>query len=318
MTPFKLSEELLDQINSDIVAKNNNALQTLVKEYHFADLAEIFEALQIDQAVYLFKLIDSEKSADMLPELDEDVRESILDALSSEEIATEIEELDTDDAVDIIAELSDEVRIEVINQISDTEHADDIRELLTYDENSAGGLMAKELVCVNQNWTVTRCVREMRIQAQEVTRVHSIYVVDNENILLGRLSLKDLLTANEKSKIKSVYIPKVDYVTIDVDGEEVAKIMSKYDLEAIPVVNEQKQLVGRITIDDIVDLIKDEAEKDYQLAAGISSDVEADDSIFQHTKARLPWLILGLVGGLGGVFILEGFEGFMNHPSHPA
>ena len=318
MTPFKLSEELLDQINSDIVAQNNNTLQTLVKEYHYADLAEIFEALQIDQAVYLFKLIDSEKSADMLPELDEDVRESILDALSSEEIATEIEELDTDDAVDIIAELSDEVRIEVINQISDTEHADDIRELLTYDENSAGGLMAKELVCVNQNWTVTRCVREMRIQAQEVTRVHSIYVVDNENILLGRLSLKDLLTANEKSKIKSVYIPKVDYVTIDVDGEEVAKIMSKYDLEAIPVVNEQKQLVGRITIDDIVDLIKDEAEKDYQLAAGISSDVEADDSIFQHTKARLPWLILGLVGGLGSVFILEGFEGFMNHPSHKA
>ena len=318
MTPFKLSEELLDQINSDIVAQNNNALQTLVKEYHYADLAEIFEALQIDQAVYLFKLIDSEKSADMLPELDEDVRESILDALSSEEIATEIEELDTDDAVDIIAELSDEVRIEVINQISDTEHADDIRELLTYDENSAGGLMAKELVCVNQNWTVTRCVREMRIQAQEVTRVHSIYVVDNENILLGRLSLKDLLTANEKSKIKSVYIPKVDYVTIDVNGEEVAKIMSKYDLEAIPVVNEQKQLVGRITIDDILDLIKDEAEKDYQLAAGISSDVEADDSIFQHTKARLPWLILGLVGGLGSVFILEGFEGFMNHPSHKA
>ena len=318
MTPFKLSEELLDQINSDIVAQNNNALQTLVKEYHYADLAEIFEALQIDQAVYLFKLIDSEKSADMLPELDEDVRESILDALSSEEIAIEIEELDTDDAVDISAELSDEVRIEVINQISDTEHADDIRELLTYDENSAGGLMAKELVCVNQNWTVTRCVREMRIQAREVTRVHSIYVVDNENILLGRLSLKDLLTANEKSKIKSVYIPKVDYVTIDVDGEEVAKIMSKYDLEAIPVVNEQKQLVGRITIDDIVDLIKDEAEKDYQLAAGISSDVEADDSIFQHSKARLPWLILGLIGGLGGVFILEGFEGFMNHPSHKA
>ena len=318
MTPFKLSEELLDQINSDIVAQNNKALQTLVKEYHYADLAEIFEALQIDQAVYLFKLIDSEKSADMLPELDEDVRESILDALSSEEIATEIEELDTDDAVDIIAELPDELRKEVINQISDTEHADDIRELLTYDENSAGGLMAKELVCVNQNWTVTRCVREMRIQAQEVTRVHSIYVVDNDDVLLGRLSLKDLLTANEKSKIKSVYIPKVDYVTIDEEGEEVAKIMSKYDLEAIPVVNEQKQLVGRITIDDIVDLIKDEAEKDYQLAAGISSDVEADDSIFQHIKARLPWLILGLVGGLGSVFILEGFEGFMNHPSHKA
>ena len=206
----------------------------------------------------------------------------------------------------------------MIDQISDTEHADDIRELLTYDENSAGGLMAKELVRVNHNWTVTRCVREMRIQAQEVTRVHSIYVVDDDNVLLGRLSLKDLLTANEKSKIASIYIPKVDYVQVDIDGEEVAKIMSKYDLEAIPVVNENKQLVGRITIDDIVDLIKDEAEKDYQLAAGISSDVEADDSILQLTKARLPWLVLGLIGGLGSVFILEGFESFMNHPSYKA
>ena len=316
MTPFQLSEELLEQVISDIASENDNALQTLFKEYHYADLAEIFDALQIEQAVYLFKLIDSEKTADMLTELDEDVRESILDALSSEEIATEINELDTDDAVDIVAELPMEIRKEVIDQISDTDRADDIRELLTYDENSAGGLMAKELVRVNQNWTVTRCVREMRIQAQEVTRVHSIYVVDDENVLLGRLSLKDLLTANEKSKIASFYIPKVDYVQVDIDGEEVAKIMSKYDLEAIPVVNENKQLVGRITIDDIVDLIKDEAEKDYQLAAGISSDVEADDSILQLTKARLPWLVLGLIGGLGSVFILEGFESFMNHPSY--
>ena len=316
MTPFQLSEELLEQVISDIASENDKALQTLFKEYHYADLAEIFDALQIEQAVYLFKLIDSEKTADMLTELDEDVRESILDALSSEEIATEINELDTDDAVDIVAKLPMEIRKEVIDQITDTEHADDIRELLTYDENSAGGLMAKELVRVNQNWTVTRCVREMRIQAQEVTRVHSIYVVDDENVLLGRLSLKDLLTANEKSKIASIYIPKVDYVQVDIDGEEVAKIMSKYDLEAIPVVDENKELVGRITIDDIVDLIKDEAEKDYQLAAGISSDVEADDSILQLTKARLPWLVLGLIGGLGSVFILEGFESFMNHPSY--
>jgi magnesium transporter len=318
MTPFQLSEELLKQVIGDIASENDKALQTLFNEYHYADLAEIFDALQIEQAVYLFKLIDSEKTADMLTELDEDVRESILDALSSEEIATEINELDTDDAVDIVAELPMEIRKEVIDQISDTEHADDIRELLTYDENSAGGLMAKELVRVNQNWTVTRCVREMRIQAQEVTRVHSIYVIDDQNVLLGRLSLKDLLTANEKSKIASIYIPKVDYVQVDIEGEEVAKIMSKYDLEAIPVVNENKQLVGRITIDDIVDLIKDEAEKDYQLAAGISSDVEADDSILQLTKARLPWLVLGLIGGLGSVFILEGFESFMNHPSYKA
>jgi len=316
MTPFQLSDELLEQIKLDIDARQDNTLIKLLQEYHYADLAEIFDALPINYGVYLFKLIDTEKTSDVLTEIDEDVREDILEALSIKEIVTELNEIDTDDAADIIAELPAERQREVIEQISDTEFAQDIRELLTYDEGSAGGLMAKELVKVNQNWTVTRCVKEMRIQAQEVTRVHSIYVVDDQNILLGRLSLKDLLTANDRSKIKSVYIPKVDSVHVEENGEEVAKIMSKYDLEAIPVVDDNKKLLGRITIDDIVDLIKDEAERDYKLAAGISSDVEADDSILELTRARLPWLILGLLGGLGSVFILEGFEGVMSHPSY--
>ena len=154
----------------------------------------------------------------------------------------------------------------------------------------------------------------MRAQAEEVTRVHSIYVVDEKNVLKGRLSLKDLITANSRAIVKDIYIPKVDFVTVDQPGEEVANIMSKYDLEAIPVVNNKKQLMGRITIDDIVDLIKEEAEKDYQLAAGISNDVEANDGILELTKARLPWLFLGLLGGLGSVFILQDFEQVMELP----
>jgi magnesium transporter len=154
----------------------------------------------------------------------------------------------------------------------------------------------------------------MRKQAEEVTRVHSIYVVNAKNQLLGRLSLKDLLTANSKAIVKDIYIPKVDFVTVDQDVEEVTKIMSKYDLEAIPVVNDKKELLGRITIDDIVDVIKEEADKDYQLAAGISNDVEADDTIWELTRARLPWLFLGLLGGLGSVFILKDFETIMNQP----
>ena len=176
--------------------------------------------------------------------------------------------------------------------------------------------MAKELVKVNENWTVTKCVKEMRQQASEVTRVHSIYVINDNEELIGRLSLKDLLTADNKSKIKSVYIPKVDYVFVTDKADEVAKLMTKYDLEAVPVVDSNKILLGRITIDDIVDFIKDEAEKDYQLAAGVTSDVEADDNIFELTKARLPWLFLGLLGGLGSVFILEGFEKIMMDPSY--
>ena len=285
-------------------------------EYHYADLAEIVDELSIDEGIYLIKLLESKKTSDVLTEVDEDIRESILELLSVKEIAEEVEELDTDDAVDLIAELPEERQAEVIAQIEDEERVQDIQELLTYDEDSAGGLMAKELVKVNENWTVTKCVREMRTQASEVKRVHSIYVVDDENKLIGRLSLKDLLTANDKAKVKSVYIPKVDYVNISEQGEEVAKLMAKYDLEAVPVVDDEKKLLGRITIDDIVDFIKEEADKDYQLAAGIASDVEADDSIVELTRARLPWLILGLIGGLGSVFILEGFEQVMQHPSY--
>ena len=316
MTPFQLNDEILSQFKSDIEQRNANALKKRADEYHYADLAEIVDELSIEEGIYLIKLLDSEKTSDVLTEVDEDIRESILELLSVKEIAEEVEELDSDDAVDLIAELPEARQAAVIAQIEDDGRAQDIQELLAYDEDSAGGLMAKELVKVNENWTVTKCVREMRTQASEVKRVHSIYVIDDENKLIGRLSLKDLLTANDKAKVKSVYIPKVDYVNISEQGEEVAKLMAKYDLEAVPVVDDEKKLLGRITIDDIVDFIKEEADKDYQLAAGIASDVEADDSIVELTRARLPWLILGLFGGLGSVFILEGFEQVMQHPSY--
>ncbi|MCK5815425.1 MAG: magnesium transporter, partial [Flavobacteriaceae bacterium] len=247
-------------------------------------------------------------------EIDDDDREKILESLSAEEIADEIDELDTDDAADIIGELPEYRQEKVFSQLEDDEHKADIQELLTYNEDSAGGLMAKELVKVNENWTVPRCVKEMRAQAEEVTRVHSIYVVDDADKLIGRLSLKDLLITPARGNISKIVRPKVDSVNVNEDVEEVAKIMQKYDLEAIPVVDDGMVLLGRITIDDIVDVIKDEAEKDYQLAAGISQDVEADDSIFELTKARLPWLILGLFGGLGAVFIMEGYEGIISNP----
>ena len=171
--------------------------------------------------------------------------------------------------------------------------------------------MAKELISVSENWSVLKCLREIRKQAKDITRVHSIYVLNRKKVLIGRLSLKDLITSPSKSKIQEIYIPKVDYVYVNDSADEVAKLMSKYDLEAIPVVNNKIELLGRITIDDIVDFIKDEAEEDYRLAAGIYNEVEADDSIFELTKARLPWLILGLFGGLGSVFILESFESIM-------
>ena len=308
MTPFKLTEELVAEIEKLIAARQDEDLLALLGDVHYADIAEIINELNDQEATYLIKLIDSEKTSDVLTELDDDVREAILNNLSAKEIAGEIEALDTDDAADIIAELPNEIVQQVISEIEDREHAKDIVDLLRYDENSAGGLMAKELVKVNENWTVLTCVKEMRAQAENVTRVHSIYVVDDEGKLKGRLSLKDLLTTSTTTHIKDVYIPKVDSVNVNEKPEEVAKIMSKYDLEAIPVVDEIGRLVGRITIDDIVDVIKEEADRDYQMAAGISQGVEADDSIWVHTRARLPWLFLGLVGGVGAAAIMGGFE----------
>ena len=314
MRQFKVNDELIIKIKKLIKDNDNEKLIMDLNEFHYADLAEIFELLEIKEVIFLVKIFDKQRIADALAEIDEDLRELILENLSAKEIAEKIEELDTDDATDVISELPEEIQERVFSQIKDSELTDDIKELLKYNENTAGGLMAKELVKVSENLSIAKCIDEIRKQAKNVTRVHSIYVVDSKNRLIGRLSLKDVVTANSKSKVKDIFIPKVDYVTADQEGEDVAKIMSKYDLEAIPVTNKRKTLLGRITIDDIVDLIKDEAEKDYQLAAGIYSEVEVNDSLLQLTKARLPWLFLGLLGGLGSVFILKDFEQIMNQP----
>lgn len=305
---FELTNEFIEKIEELIALRNDDELSELLHQFHFADVAELLEELTSDEATYLVKLLESDLTSEALMELDDDVREKILARLSPKEIAGELEEMDTDDAADIIAELDQDIQKKVIRKIKDEEHAADIVELLNYDEDTAGGLMAKELVQVKETWTIAGCVREMRRQAKNVTRVHSIYVTDKDGKLKGRLSLKDLLTAGEKARVSDIYIDKVDYVTVNTENEEVARIMQKYDLEAIPVVDENGILVGRITIDDIVDFIKDEADKDYQMAAGLSQDVEADDSVWELTRARLPWLVLGLFGGLGSVYIMQGFE----------
>jgi len=308
---FKISKELITQIENLIQQNNIVDLESILHDIHFADIAEIMNDLDTSEAIYIFNLLDSEITAEILLELDEEVRETILSTLSAKEIAEELDELDTDDAADIIAELPQSKKAQVISELEDVEHAKDIVDLLRYDENTAGGIMAKELVRVNENWTVLTCVKEMRLQAENVTRVHSIYVVDDEDRLKGRLSLKDLLTTSTKTQISDIYIKKVDYVRVATKDVEVARIMQKYDLEAIPVVDELDRLVGRITIDDIIDIIKEEADKDYQLAAGISQDVEADDSILELTKARLPWLVLALFGGFISVKVLGIFEPMM-------
>ena len=305
---FEISTELLENISLYVENKNDKALSDLFSEMHYADITEILDELTFDEAIYIIKLLDSETTSDVLSELDEDISSKILENLSAKEIAEEVAELDTDDAVDLLGELPEERKENVIAQLEDEELVADIQELLNYEDDTAGGLMAKELVKVYETWTVAGCLRKIRAQAKNVTRVHSIYVVDKEDKLVGRLSLKDLIIAKSDQKIADIAKSKVDSVNVNLDDEEVAKIMAKYDLEAVPVIDDNDVLVGRITIDDIVDVLKEEADKDYQMAAGLTQDVDSDDSIFHLTKARIPWLFLGLIGGIGAFLIMEGFQ----------
>ena len=305
---FEITNEFLESLVGFIDKNNDSKIKNIFEDVHFADIAEVLDEVSFDEAIYIIKLLDSEKTSEILTELDEDTREKILENFSAKEIANEVEEMDSDDAADIIGELSEERQKRVINELEDTELAEDIKELLSYGDDTAGSLMAKELVKVYETWTVAGCMRRIRGQAQEVTRVHSIYVVDKEDRLVGRLSLKDLIVAKSDQKIADISKAKVDAVNVNEDDETVARIMVKYDLEAIPVVDDNNVLLGRITIDDIVDLLKEEADKDYQMAAGLTQDVDSDDSIFELTKARLPWLFLGLIGGVGAFIIMEGFQ----------
>ena len=306
---FELTKEFLQEIIDKIDRQEFELLKTELSELHNVDIAELIEELDEEYGKILFELFEDETSAEILIELDEENRESVLEDLSSQEIAEElIENLDSDDAADIIADLPSDKKVEVLSHIEDIEHASDIVDLLSYPENTAGGLMAKELIKVNEKWAVLRCVREMRKQAEEVDKVYTIYVVDDNDVLLGTLSLKKLLLTPEKTFITNIYNEKVFSVKANSDDEEVANIMEKYDLVVLPVVDDLNRLIGRITIDDVVDVMKEEAMEDYNKASGISEQVDASDNIVTLTRARLPWLLIGLMGGIMGAEVIGIFD----------
>jgi len=305
----ELTREYVNELRSLIEQKNDEAALAKLEDLHPADIAAIYEGLSIDEAKYLYLLLDPEKASDVLVELEEDDREKFLAALPSDVIATQfIHHMDSDDAADVIGDLSEEKKQEVLLHIDDLEQAGDIVDLLSYDEDTAGGLMAKELIRVNENWGVATCIREMRRQAQDVDEIYYIYVVNDDSILLGVLSLKSLLLASASAKVKDLYDKEVRSVQTDTPSEEVAQIMEKYDLVVLPVTDSIGRLMGRITIDDVVDVIRDEAERDYQLASGITTDVETTDSAARLSRARLPWLIIGLLGGIVVAAVIGRFE----------
>ncbi len=306
---YKLTKDFIEQIQELIAADNGKDIAKQLIDFHEADIAEILDVVSMEEAKYIFRLLEDEKASDVLVELEEDVRLKFLEALSAKEIAGQMDNMDSDDAADIMAEIPEEKQEAVIQQIEDPQQAIDIASLMQYDENTAGAIMGTELICVNENWNTDQCIEEMRIQAEGVQYIYTVYVVDNDKRLTGMLSLKSLLFAKKGTLVKDIYIENVRYVNSDESLEEVASMMKKYDFVALPVLNPDRILIGRITIDDVVDIIQEEAEKDYQMASGISENVESSDSVFALTRARLPWLIVGLVGGVLGAKVIGLFEG---------
>ena len=305
---FELTKEFISDISNAINKGDSHFIVSHVNELHPADIAEIMDYVNLQEAQYIYELLDEEQAADVLVEIDEDVRDKFLASLSAKEIAESIENMDSDDATDLIQDLPEKKQEEVLSEIKDESQSSDISDLLTYEEDSAGGIMAKEFVAANSDWTVKDALTMLRKQVEDVDNVYTIYVTNVQSKLLGTLSLKKFLYASDQTLIKDLYRPDPIVVNAMVPAEEVASIMEKYELVVIPVVNDLGVLIGRITIDDALEVIKEEAEKDYQMASGISEKVESSDNIWMLSRARLPWLLIGLTGGILGAYVIGGFE----------
>ena len=310
------TEEYIDYIRRIVQEHNDDEARRALAELHPADIALLYADLDLAEADYLYSLLDEETQADVLMELDEDDRRKLLSGMDAEDIAKQIENLESDDAVDVIQELDEDEREKILSHIDDVEQAGDIIDLLKYDEDTAGGLMGTEMIVVNENWSMPECIKQMRMQAEDMDEIYYVYVVDNDDRLIGTLPLKKLITHPSVSKIKHVMEDDPIAVKTDTPIDEVAHDFEKYDLVAMPVIDSIGRLVGRITVDDVMDQVRESSERDYQLASGLSSDVESNDNLFSQTKARLPWLLIGMIGGLCNSVILGNFEsGFVADPT---
>lgn len=305
---FELSKEYLESLQDSIEIQNNGFIIESFEGANVADIASLLDELNMDEAIYVLRLLPASTAADILIELDEDSLIQVIRELETTELAGLIDQMESDDAADILILMPTKDREDVISHLQEKEKSANILDLLRYDEDSAGGLMAKEFIRANKNWNVVQTIEEIRRQAEKVEKIYSIYVVDNRQHLLGRVSLKKIILASSDTKISDIYEPELISIPTHMDGEEVAEIMRKYDLESVPVVNAKNRLVGRITVDDILDLIREQSEEDIQAMTGISADIEESDSIFRISKARLPWLLIGVVGGLMGAKIIGFFE----------
>ena len=305
-----MEKEFLENILALIERQDTVALTTLLGDMHPADIAELCDELDVDDARLIYRLLDNETAADVLVEMDEERRRELLDELPSEVIASKfIDNMDTDDAVDIIQELDEDKQEEVLSHIGDMEQASDIVDLMQYDEDTAGGLMGTEMVVVNENMSMPECLQEMRKQAEDLDDIHNVYVVDNDGRLKGVFPLKKMITNPSVSKVKYVMDEDLISTKVDTPIDDVVQMIEKYNLVAVPVVDSIGRLQGQITVDDVIDELREQQEHDYQMATGITGDIEADDNVFRQMWSRIPWLLIGMVGGILNSMLLGRFEG---------
>ena len=313
---MEIDEKYVDSVKEFIAHNDGENVRNTIWNMHPADIAELCKELDTDQARYIYQLLDNEKAADVLSEMDDDERKEILEGLDSEIIAKRfVDNMDTDDAVDMLRDLDEDKQEEVLSHIDDIEQAGDIVDLLKYDEDTAGGIMGTEMVIVNENWSMPECLKEMRLQAEQMDDIYYVFVVDDDERLLGTFPLKMMISSPSVSKVKHVMQRDPVSVRVDTPVDDVVQAIEKYDLVAIPVVDSIGRLVGQITVDDVMDHVREHSERDYQLASGISEDIETNDSVVQQTRARMPWLLIGILGGIGNSMILGNFDStFAAHP----
>lgn len=302
-----LSEELISLVKALIREKNQASLKKLIDAMRAADVADLIEHLGQDERLCIFELLKPEGAGEVLLEMEPPVQERILGGLDDRAIMEIIQKLDSDDAADLVGDLPEERARAIIETVGE-DVSQELRKLLPYPEDSAGGIMALEYVAVNAESTIQEAIERIREKREEVENVYYVFVVDEHQRLAGVVSLKSLLLEPPSRRVKEIMNPEIVSAYVYTDQEEVAHLVKKYDLVSIPVVDEHHRLVGRITHDDIIDVIEEEVDEDIALMAGVINQEIAEDSPFKISRARLPWLIVGLLGGILAAVVINQFE----------
>ncbi len=303
---IEVDETFVDDVGVLLRDGQRGMVLNLVADLHPADLAQLLFHLAPDAAESLFGWLPEDKAGAVLPELESARRSDLIDELPTADIVSLLDEIDTDDAADVLADLPDSVAEQVLPRLEDSA---EIEALLHFGDETAGGLMETDYVSVLVTATVAEATEELRRCAAEVDPVYVVYVRDADDRLVGLVDLKTLVLARGEALVADIMETEIVTVEPELDQEEVARIMERYDLVALPVVSSSGWLLGRITIDDIVDVIRDEAEEDLQRASGIAGDEELSASVFAVSRGRLVWLMIGLVGAFCSGLVIRAFEG---------